>query len=90
MPSGLCGKILRIQEKGTCWEKYAVAWDETVLGEEVVKVLEEIIIKKAKKGHDWCLSFIFTLPSCCTEVRCLIFYPRNGSFRDIWKDHCKL
>lgn len=39
MPSGLCGKMLRIQEEGMCWEEYAVTWDGTVLGEEVVKVL---------------------------------------------------
>lgn len=39
MPSGLGGKMLRIQEEGMCWEKYAVAWGGTVLGEVVVEVL---------------------------------------------------
>lgn len=57
MPSALGGRMLRVWEEGMCWEKYAVTWERTLLG-EVVEVLQEIIVKIAKKGHDWYLSFI--------------------------------
>ena len=55
MPSGLDRRIQRVQEEGMYQKKYAVAYDGkggdrdgTVLGEEVVEVLQEVMIKKKK------------------------------------------
>lgn len=46
-------------------------WCGFVLGGEFAEILKELSIKEKKKG-DWCLSFIFTLPLCCTEVLCQV------------------